>query len=634
MFIIIPLGGIGSRFKNNEYNEPKALIKIFGRPLIFYLIDCLNLTNINFIYIPYNKEYQKYRFEDLLRKEYPCIQFKFLSLKNNTDGAAETLKIALENLNIDDQPVLSLDGDNFFSKDIVKLWNGKDMVLTQIDNSNLECFSFVNINNNDYITDIVEKKRISNLACVGVYGFSSYKNLLFLSQEVLKNELKFKNEFYISSIIKLMITKKMNIKNINIDKKYWHCIGTPIQLKYFYNSYPKISCINNKQKIKNIRVCFDLDNTLVTFPKIKNDYTSVEPIQKNIDFLKYIKSFGNTIIIYTARRMKTFSGNTGKVLQNVGKITFDTLEKFDIPYDEIYFGKPQADFYIDDLAVNCFSNLEKNMGFYMDKIKPRDFNSLEIKNMELITKKSDDLEGEIFYYKNIPNQVKDLFPIFISSNNLNTEYTIEKIEGITVSILYVSKLLTKNNFYHIMNSINRLHNIDISKIDNIDIYANYVKKMKIRYSNYDYSIFPNYDKIYNKLIHKLEEYQNNDMGRKSIIHGDTVMTNILINNYDKIKFIDMRGKIDNKLSLVGDELYDWAKLYQSIQGYDNILLDKEIDLEYQNEIKKVFNDYIINLYSKEKLDYIKLITNSLLFSLIPLHNNEKCIKYYNLIDIL
>ena len=84
-------------------------------------------------------------------------------------------------------------------------------------------------------------------------------------------------------------------------------------MKYFYNNFPKICCINNEQKIKNLRVCFDLDNTLVTFPKIKNDYTSVEePILKNIEFLKYLKSFGTTIIIYTARRMKTIIVIWGK----------------------------------------------------------------------------------------------------------------------------------------------------------------------------------------------------------------------------------------------------------------------------------------------------------------------------------
>jgi hypothetical protein len=34
-------------------------------------------------------------------------------------------------------------------------------------------------------------------------------------------------------------------------------------------------------------------------------------------------------------------------------------------------------------------------------------------------------------------------------------------------------------------------------------------------------------------------YENNNKGLKSIIHGDAVMTNILINKLGKIKFIDM-----------------------------------------------------------------------------------------------
>ena len=71
--------------------------------------------------------------------------------------------------------------------------------------------------------------------------------------------------------------------------------------------------------------------------------------------------------------------------------------------------------------------------------------------------------------------------------------------------------------------------------------------------------------------------ENNNNGFKTIIHGDPVFTNILIDNNNTIKFIDMRGKIGSKLSLYGDELYDWAKLYQSLIGYDEILQDKSIN---------------------------------------------------------
>ena len=60
-----------------------------------------------------------------------------------------------------------------------------------------------------------------------------------------------------------------------------------------------MSCINLERKTKILRFCFDLDNTLVTYPKIANDYSSVEPIKKTIDFVRYLKKLGHTIIIHT-----------------------------------------------------------------------------------------------------------------------------------------------------------------------------------------------------------------------------------------------------------------------------------------------------------------------------------------------
>ena len=80
---------------------------------------------------------------------------------------------------------------------------------------------------------------------------------------------------------------------------------------------------------------------------------------------------------------------------------------------------------------------------------------------------------------------------------------------------------------------------------------------------------------------KLQDYEEKNKGRKKVIHGDTVFTNIIINNHGKIKFIDMRGKVGDKLTIYGDWLYDWAKIYQSIIGYDEILLSKVVDINYK-----------------------------------------------------
>lgn len=59
MIILIPLGGIGERFKNNGYNIPKALIQVDNKPILFHLLGNLNLNETNKIIhsacIPYIK---------------------------------------------------------------------------------------------------------------------------------------------------------------------------------------------------------------------------------------------------------------------------------------------------------------------------------------------------------------------------------------------------------------------------------------------------------------------------------------------------------------------------------------------------------------------------------------------------
>ena len=134
--------------------------------------------------------------------------------------------------------------------------------------------------------------------------------------------------------------------------------------------------------------------------------------------------------------MRTHSGNVGKINADVGKITFDTLDKFDVPYDEIYFGKPYADVYIDDLALNCFDDMEKGLGYYMDHIDTRSFNELNANTIETFTKKSEDLSGEIYYYKNIPREIKDLFGSFIDYDENNKWYKMGKINGLTATLIY------------------------------------------------------------------------------------------------------------------------------------------------------------------------------------------------------
>ena len=100
--------------------------------------------------------------------------------------------------------------------------------------------------------------------------------------------------------------------------------------------------------------------------------------------------------------------------------------------------------------------------------------------------------------------------------------------------------------------------------------------------------------------------------------------NIILTNNGELKFFDVKGKLGNKLSIFGDVFYDYAKIYQSLIGYDEILLEKKIKDSYKSKLVKYFE----NKFNKKDLKKIKLITKSLLVSLIPLHNEKRKYKKY------
>jgi capsule biosynthesis phosphatase len=100
-----------------------------------------------------------------------------------------------------------------------------------------------------------------------------------------------------------------------------------------------------------MRIVIDLDGTICAIKKEQQTYTDVSPLPGAVERLRELKAAGHYLIISTARNMATQESNLGRVVKNIGKITLDWLEEHQVPYDEIYFGKPNADLYIDDRAL-------------------------------------------------------------------------------------------------------------------------------------------------------------------------------------------------------------------------------------------------------------------------------------------
>jgi len=663
MNIIIPLGGVGQRFQDEGYILPKPLINVLGKHLIFYVLDSIKLEKDDAIFIIYNIDLDKWDFKDIISNKYPFVNF--IQLPYYTRGAAETLLYGLERINNNNKKIMTLDCDNFYSVDVLSQYRHQqhNAVFCFYDTSAKPIYSYVNVDNDNYLTEVKEKVKISNYANTGCYCFANILVLIDYCRRIL-NEGTSAKELYISCVIDLMMIDNHKFKMNLIDASSYHCLGTPIQLKLFAET----SKIYNDK----YRFCFDLDNTLVTYPKIKNDYASVMPITKNIEYLRFLKSLGHTIIIYTARRMKTHNGNVGKIVQDVGSITLNTLSKFDIPYDELYFGKPYADFYIDDLAVNARANLEKEIGFYKTKVNERSHNSITNNVVATMIKKGNPtkIKGEIHYYENIPMSLRKYFPKLYSyddSDNNNVFYEMEKIDGIAMSYLYINENLCETLFCKYLDTLYELHTYKPKSfnddITGINIYDNYCNKLESRYKSYNYSEYNDSVRIYNELHKYFQNYENKKHGMIGIIHGDTVFSNCLVNALHELKLIDMRGMIGDKYTIYGDILYDYGKIYQSLIGYDEIMLGKKVNNHYRNHMIDIFWKWINakyessyssddndtgNTYAKKWINKTKMsrmqkniiyIAYQLIFTLIPFHDEktelsrEKCQAYFDLIHI-
>jgi len=605
MKYILLCGGIGKR--NNQYSLPKPLNYINGKHLIEYLIESIPS---NEIYIVYNSALDQYHFKEIIVNKFKTKTFSFSSLHFLTRGAVETALIGIQNFDFENEnePIVFIDNDNihcFPDLSNIKshfLCYGHDYVKTN--------YSFISINANN-ITAIEEKNKISDNFCCGLYGFKNKMSFIELANELIELNMKSKHEFYFSQIYKLLIQKNEKIIPIYVEETKH--IGSYYEIEQIIQT--------NTLSSKKLRICFDLDNTLVSYPEIPGDYSSVKPIKKMIDLLLFFKKNGHDIIIYTARRMETHKSNVGRVMKDIAMITFSTLEKFGIPYDEIIFGKPIADIYIDDRAFNPYYNDISLFGFFghnkefiPNKIENNKYNKIQKIGSEIQKIGPEKfIRGELYFYQNIPHELNSFFPSLKKYNileNGETEISIDYINGIPLYFLYANETLTTNVLDKCFSMLDTLHNFDFPiTISPEKVRANYFDKLKERFQNKNDYPFVNAESVYDEIILNLE--LNYDAKIGPIIHGDFWFSNILLTYEDDLKCIDMKGQVDNELTLNGDIYYDYGKLYQSIIGYDLIINNRHINKDYICKMKNYFLKKCVD--KGLNVEYLHWVTKSLIF---------------------
>lgn len=90
--------------------------------------------------------------------------------------------------------------------------------------------------------------------------------------------------------------------------------------------------------------CFDIDGTICT--NTFGKYNDAKPYIDRINEVNKLYNNGNRIIFFTAR-----GSTTGK---DWSELTKHQLDRWGVNYHKLLFGKPEADYFIDDKAKDIF----------------------------------------------------------------------------------------------------------------------------------------------------------------------------------------------------------------------------------------------------------------------------------------
>jgi capsule biosynthesis phosphatase len=109
---------------------------------------------------------------------------------------------------------------------------------------------------------------------------------------------------------------------------------------------------------------FDVDGTICPIKSKDERYEDLVPYEAVVEKMRMYHEAGAKIILFTSRNMNTYNGNIGLINKHTAKTLSDWLEKWDIPYDEILYGKPwpgHKGFYVDDRTVRPDEFLERSV---------------------------------------------------------------------------------------------------------------------------------------------------------------------------------------------------------------------------------------------------------------------------------
>ena len=229
--IVMPMAGLGSRFRQAGFPVPKPLIEVRGRPMYAWATECLPLdksTRLIFILLASQPECADLRRD--IEQRYARHQPIVLTVPELTAGQAITVLRAREFIHYD-EPLLIHNADTAFDVDqswVERAWAEKLDGALLVFPSSEKRWSFSRANAAGLVEEVREKEVISPWATTGTYWFRRGADFVNAAESRVNAARREASEYYVGPLYNDLIARGARVKNYPIEKLY--CFGTPEDL--------------------------------------------------------------------------------------------------------------------------------------------------------------------------------------------------------------------------------------------------------------------------------------------------------------------------------------------------------------------------------------------------------------------
>jgi glucose-1-phosphate thymidylyltransferase len=220
MRAIIPVAGVGSRLRPHTYTVPKVLLNVAGKPIIGHIMDKIIAAGFDSATIVVGY------LGDLI-KEYITSNYKIkVDFVEQEERLGLGHAIYLSRHTISKDPILIILGDTVFDVDLGAMICSEYSTIGVKEVEDPRRFGVAETRNG-FITKLVEKPEnpTSNLAIVGLYYIKHPDVLLDCLKEMIKRDVRTKNEYQLTDGLQLMIERGEKLTTFGVEG--WYDCGKP-----------------------------------------------------------------------------------------------------------------------------------------------------------------------------------------------------------------------------------------------------------------------------------------------------------------------------------------------------------------------------------------------------------------------